>query len=300
MGGDRGRHLSAAVSLHLRAQAIARAESVQFRGLPAVRWGSADGASAIATLQGAQLVSWSPVPDEEILFVSGRSGFAQGRPIRGGIPVCFPQFAERGPLAKHGFARTLPWRFVGVEERPAGAQARFTLASSAATLALWPHAFELELAATVGARQLDVELQVANTGAAAFAFAAALHTYLRVSDATTARLTGLQGVGYADREPPTSGTELRQVVEFAEPIDRVYYSAPPSTMLEEGGRVRRISQRGFPDTVVWNPGAALAATMADMDPEGWRRMLCVEAAAVDPAIVLEPGARWSGGQSISA
>jgi glucose-6-phosphate 1-epimerase len=268
--------------------------------MPAVRWRSADGASAIATLQGAHLVSWCPGPDEEILFVSGASAFEAGRPIRGGIPVCFPQFAERGPLVKHGFARTLPWRLVGVGDTPAGAQATFALASSPATLALWPHPFELELAATVGARHLDVELRVANRGAAAFVFAAALHTYLRVSDARSARLSGLQGTRYADREPPASGTQLREFVELADPIDRVYFSAPPSTVLEEGGRVMRIEQRGFADTVVWNPGAALAATMADMDADGWRRMLCVEAAAVDPVIVLEPGARWSGGQSISA
>jgi glucose-6-phosphate 1-epimerase len=267
--------------------------------MPAVRWRSADGASAIATLQGAHIVSWSPMPDEEVLFVSGASAFEAGRPIRGGIPVCFPQFAERGPLVKHGFARTLPWRFVGVGDTPAGAQATFVLASSAATLALWPHAFALELVATVDARHLDVELRVANTGADAFAFAAALHTYLRVSEATSARLSGLQGARYADREPPARGTEPRHVVDFVEPIDRVYFSAPPSTVLEEGGLARRIEQRGFADTVVWNPGAALAATMADMDADGWRRMVCVEAAAVDPMIVLEPGVRWSGGQSVS-
>ena len=152
----------------------------------------------------------------------------------------------------------------------------------------------------MGARHLDVELRVTNTGADAFAFAAALHTYLLVADATSARLSGLQGTRCADREPPLSGTEPRQVVEFVEPIDRVYFSAPPSTVLEEGGRAWRIEQRGFADTVVWNPGAVLAATMADMDPDGWLRMLCVEAAAVDPSIVLAPGARWSGGQSISA
>ena len=31
-------------------------------------------------------------------------------PRRGGAPVFFPQFAQRGQLAKHGFVRNLSWR----------------------------------------------------------------------------------------------------------------------------------------------------------------------------------------------
>ena len=41
------------------------------------------------------------------------------------MPVCFPQFAERGPLPKHGFVRNLPWRLL--EARDEGDGARLTL-----------------------------------------------------------------------------------------------------------------------------------------------------------------------------
>jgi glucose-6-phosphate 1-epimerase len=41
---------------------------------------------------------------------------------------------------------------------------------------------------------------------------------------------------------------------------------------------------------VWNPWAELAATMADMEPEGWRTMTCVETANVgESAVTLAPG-----------
>src|SRR5690349_3045588 len=99
---------------------MAAAEACDFHGLPAVRWQGRDGATAIATLQGAHLVSWVPAQGGERLFVSERSPFEPGRAIRGGVPVCFPQFADRGPLPQHGFARVLPWKFAGAEETHGG------------------------------------------------------------------------------------------------------------------------------------------------------------------------------------
>lgn len=274
-------------------------ETLEFHGMPAIGWRSRDGASAIATLQGAHLVSWIPAGGEECLYVSERSPFEAGRPIRGGIPVVFPQFADRGPLAQHGFARTRAWTFAGASESEAGTRVAFALESSPETLVLWPHAFRLELGATIGGPRLDVELRVANTGDAAFAFTAALHTYLRVSEAAEVRLRGLRGKSYVTRGESATSVEARELVTAAEPIDRVYFATPSATRLEDEGRALLIEQRGFTDTVVWNPGRERAAQMADMPPDGYRRMLCVEAAAIEPAVVLQPGAAWSGGQRVT-
>jgi len=273
-------------------------EPLAFHGMPAIRWRSRDGASAIATLQGAHLVSWIPAGGGECLYVSERSPFEAGRPIRGGIPVVFPQFADRGPLAQHGFARTRAWSFTGASESEEGARVAFALESSPETLALWPHAFRLELTATIGGPRLDVELRIANPGEAAFTFTAALHTYLRVTDAGAVRLQGLRGTSYVNRGESATGVEARELVTAEEPIDRVYFATPSATRLVDEGRALLIEQRGFTDTVVWNPGRERTAQMADMPPDGYRRMLCVEAAAIVPPVLLEPRATWTGGQSI--
>ena len=271
-----------------------------FHGMPAIRWRSDDGACAVAMLQGAQLVSWIPAGGEECLFLSERSPFEPGRAIRGGIPVCFPQFADRGPLAQHGLARNHPWRFHGVKGCEEGARAAFVLESSPQTLASWPHPFRLELAATVGGPNLNVELRVTNTGDSAFDFTAALHTYFRIADFATARLEGLRGVRYQERGSRVIEIESRNRVTAEAPIDRIYFAAPATTRLEDTGREFHIGQRGFTDTVVWNPGLERTAQMPDMPPSGFRRMWCLEAAAIEPAIRLEPGAEWAGAQLIKS
>jgi glucose-6-phosphate 1-epimerase len=273
------------------------AERIDFHGLPAVRWRSRDGAAAIATLQGAHLVSWVPAGGDECLFLSERSPFEAGRAIRGGVPVCFPQFADRGPLPQHGFARTQAWRFTGAREEEGRAHAAFTLEETAETLALWPFPFQLELAVALGGARLDLRLRVVNTGENAFPFTAALHTYLR-ADAACVALLGLRGLRYLTRGESETHVEPRERVTAHEPIDRVYFAAPPATRVEDGRRALHVEQRGFTDTVVWNPGAERCAGMPDMAPDGWRRMLCVEAAAIEPPVLLGPRQEFHGEQKV--
>jgi glucose-6-phosphate 1-epimerase len=39
--------------------------------------------------------------------------------------------------------------------------------------------------------------------------------------------------------------------------------------------------------------------MADMAPDGWRRMLCVEAAVVGHPVVVPAGEEWVGRQTLA-
>ena len=73
---------------------------------------SADGSEAAVSLHGAHLLSWRPAGEREQIYTSPTSQPAAGKALRGGAPICFPQFARRGPLAKHGFARTSRWGLV--------------------------------------------------------------------------------------------------------------------------------------------------------------------------------------------
>jgi glucose-6-phosphate 1-epimerase len=264
---------------------------------------SADGATAEVNLNGAHVTSWRPAPGtEERLFLSAISAFHDGVAIRGGIPVIFPQFAAEGPLPRHGFARTSRWTSVNVEEDSDGrAVAMFSLTDSPATRAIWPASFLATLSVRVGGAELCVTLSVENRGTDPFSFTAALHTYLRVADVLATTLVGLHGGRYRESgNPHDVQFDQHESLRIDAELDRVYINAPSRLVLREPERELMIEADAFPDVVVWNPGAERAADMKDMEPGGERRMLCVEAAAVQTPVLLNAGRRWIGSQTLTA
>ena len=271
-------------------------------GLPKLVLRAPDGATAEAYLHGAHVTSWTPAGGGERLFLSARSEFRAGVAIRGGIPVIFPQFAGEGPLPKHGFARTSAWELVAFWALGSGsAAATFRLIDSAATHAIWPHAFVAELTVSVGGPVLQVELAVTNAGPPPLAFTGALHTYLRVDDVRRVVVRGLRGTRYRDAAAgPAGRVDTDPELRIEGEIDRVYVGAPTDVEVREPGIVTGVHATGFPDVVVWNPGAARGAALPDLEPGGFARMLCVEAAVVASPIRLGPGERWAGAQRLTA
>ena len=70
--------------------------------------------------------------------------------------------------------------------------------------------------------------------------------------------------------------------------------------MREPNRTLRIEKRGFPETVVWNPGAEGTRTRADFADGEERHMVCVEAAVVRPPVLLASGDQWVGTQLMTA
>jgi glucose-6-phosphate 1-epimerase len=271
-------------------------------GLPLVVLRSSDGAIANVYRHGAHVTSWRPACDgDERLFLSERSEFRTGAAIRGGIPVIFPQFAAEGPLPRHGFARTSEWELDDVSAKGGDAVASLSLRDSPETHTIWDHAFVATLGIRVGGDQLAVTLAVENRGESPLTFTAALHSYLRVYDVRDTTLVGLRGAKHRESGAPgTLAKETDDVLHFEGEVDRVYVDIPRTLTLWEPERSLEIGFDGFPDAVIWNPGPVKAATLADMEPGGDRRMLCVEGAAVQRPVSVAAGERWSGTQRFRA
>jgi glucose-6-phosphate 1-epimerase len=239
--------------------------------------------SAEFCTQGAHLMHFTPNGGSPMLFVSAKTLLSQGKAIRGGIPVIFPWFGPRAGHPEspmHGLVRTRPWLLteVAVPENSGPAVVRFECHSDADTLALWPHAFRLELAFELTA-SLQITWRVHNTGSAAFTFEQALHPYFPVKDVHSAFVSGLQNTAYIDKtDHMTIKTQSESVIRFRAETDRLFLDTAADLTLDDpaSNRRLRIRKTGSNNSVVWNPWIAKAAALADLGDDEWRGFVCVE------------------------
>ena len=254
--------------------------------------------SAEIYLQGAHLTRFQPAGSEPVLFLSKRASFAQGKAIRGGIPIIFPWFGARtantfsdrtdGPA--HGFARTSLWQLDSATLEGEEVVVTLTLGPDANSRALGYDHFLVTYTLRLG-KSLDLSLWVKNLASSPLFFEEAFHTYLSVGDATRATITGLEQTEYLDK---TDGfkrkRELAPFLLLTGETDRPYLNTTAPITLSDPLLNRRINikKQNSNTTVIWNPWEELTAkSYADMEPDGWRQMLCIESANVgENAIAL--------------
>ena len=262
-------------------------------GLPKVRISSAEAVGDMY-LHGAHVTSWKPRGAEEVLFVSSQSRWEDGQAIRGGVPVCFPWFADRADNPKapnHGFVRTKAWQLESIV--PSGASVTVTMVTTSADAnrAWWPADFRLLHRVTFG-RELTHELIVTNTGTTSLRFEEALHTYFDVGHIEQVRVHGLDTVRYLDKTDLNREKIQHGAVDIVSETDRVYLNTPHAIDLEDRAWRRHIhvAKENSLTTVVWNPWVRKARALPDLGDDEWTQMICIESSNVaDFAVVLAPG-----------
>ena len=256
--------------------------------------------AATVFLHGAHLTHWQPSGAEPVIFLSEKSLFAEAKAIRGGVPVIFPWFGARqwaadgsartdGP--QHGFARTASWDVAFAAMVGEELHLTLTLGPSEASRVLGYDGFQLAYELVLG-RTLRMRLSVANVGEGPLKFEEALHTYLAVGEAEQLRIEGLGGTEFLDK---TDGFKRKRqeadVLTLIGETDRPYLNTEAAVTVSdpEMGRKIVVAKSGSRTTVVWNPWVALAAKLADLGDEEWRRFVCVETANVaEDAVTLQP------------
>jgi glucose-6-phosphate 1-epimerase len=273
-------------------------ETIDFHGTPAVKLNGPQGTSAVVSLLGGQLLSWISADGRERLFLSEKAVFDGSVPIRGGVPVCFPQFANQGELPKHGLLRTRQWEVSSQRFGDDYALLTLTVTDDDASRALWPHAFSVDITVMLEADRLDLELGIDNCGESPFSFTGALHTYLRVVQVEDIAIEGLYGFSYVDN--PDTGNQKKDTgtqLLIEGPTDRTYRNVSRPLLVKAANLSLGVQADGFPDVVIWNPWVEGCAGAADMKADDWCRLICIEAAAAS-TVVVAPGESWSGRQSL--
>ena len=255
-------------------------------------------------LQGAHLTAWQPTGQQPVLFLSERSPLAPGKAIRGGVPIIFPWFGARlstpesprtvspDPTSpQHGFARTAVWSLAFAALAGDDMHLTLTLGPTDATRALGYDHFSLAFELKLG-RELRMRLTTANQGTAPIRIEEALHTYFTVSDATTIAINGLLNTEYLDKTDSFKRKrQLDPTIHLTQETDRLYVNTAATVTLDDPGFHRRITvaKANSNSTVVWNPWSANSAKMADMTPDSWRHMTCIETVnAVENNVQIAP------------
>jgi glucose-6-phosphate 1-epimerase len=266
-------------------------------GLPKVSVSSPEAAGEMY-LHGAHVTSWKPAGREEVLFLSSRAQWEDGRAIRGGVPVCFPWFGDKADDPKapaHGFVRLKTWQLESIARAGSAVTVSMFTESDENTQKWWPAEFRLVHRATF-ARELSLELEMTNTGRTPLRFEEALHAYHRVGSIEAARVRGLDAVHYLDKTDSDREKVQQGAIVVDSETDRVYLDTTDAIELEDPALHRRtlVSKQNSRTTTVWNPWVRKAHDLSDLGDGEWREFICIETCnAGDFAVALGPGQQYT-------
>lgn len=238
---------------------------------------------------GGQLLSYQDQTGNDWLWLSKQAVLDGSKPIRGGIPICWPWFgpASLSEQPQHGYARLVKWTIVSIEEDDSGVritmQPNFNTASlSSSTNEQLPNSvkglslfLELDLS-----ESLKVHLHTENTSDSTVTFTQAIHSYFNVQDIEHCTITGLTKRQYLDQ---LTGQRAEQVkdLKINQWTDRIYDSNNDViTVLDDNLNKKKIkvSGTGHDSVVIWNPWEDGAKKMVDFPDDGYKEMLCIEMA----------------------
>lgn len=261
-------------------------------GLPLVKirtpWSAAE-----IYLHGAHITHFQKNGEPPLIFMSRKSYFAAGKPIRGGVPICFPWFGNRDGEPSHGFARITEWQLV---KTSAGADGAVTLHFALPQIsgrAAW-NSLRTEFVVAVS-DGLTMELITANDSCdESFEIENCLHTYFHVGDISAVSISGLETLPFDDFAAGTNGD--RRVAEnsklrITKETNRVYFNSQHAVEIHDESLKRKIRVEKFnsQSTIVWNPWTTQKLP-DDFDPAEHAQMVCAESGNVKQnKILLAPG-----------
>lgn len=245
---------------------------------------------ALIALQGAHIISCVPAGQGDLLWMSPTDPQTPNTALRGGIPICWPWFGGERSGPSHGIARTSEWTVKSATDT--GSELRLLLELPVASIKsqLPEEDWRVEVEFELGSR-LSVSLTTTNTGNRAQQLSQALHSYLPVRDIHEARIWGLENAYFIDQLTGVFQNRQEGPVTFHAEVDRIYYSHDRPTQLDDGGAHYLLVEReGSESMVIWNPWIDKSQRLSQFPTDGYRSMVCIEAANAGPdARTIAPG-----------
>ena len=243
--------------------------------------------------KGAQVLHAAFGSGLELLYLSPLVDLYPENPIRGGIPLMFPQFGDSGPLRKHGFVRDLQWNLVDETENADGKNLTYVLDVKATDFPEWPFDASLKFNVGLSLQTLTIGLSVQNTGTQAFSFTGGFHPYFAISSRKDILLNGLEGLPFKDSFPSDNAYELT-----AEGLVERQYMGDAEIRFYNGSKWLKLTASGFDSWMIWNPGRVGAKKISDLPEDDWDRFICIEPIVLAETISLNPDQDYKGQMTI--
>lgn len=224
------------------------------------------------SLWGGNLISYRPKGEEYDIFWLGElNKFDNVQAIRGGVPVCWPRFAEEklnNQFIRHGFARVSNWDLKNVFVDESKMEVELSLIPDAK--------FNINVSVSLLIKityKLEYCLETINFGNDVFEFSEALHAYFNISCVDDVKIKGLGNHRYKnslDGKTYALENDLKINGEF----DAAFLNHTNHIEIEDKvyNRVISIEKEGSNTTVVWNPDKDLA----EMNKGQYKKFVCIE------------------------
>jgi len=245
---------------------------------------SNDFAECKISVFGANVVSYRPLTENKDVFWLGELNKFDGvGAIRGGIPICWPRFAEEelnSNLPRHGFARLSNWVVKDFFEDETSVGVKLSLIPDAK--------YGVGIRADYTVRitdKLECVLETFNDGPDDFCFSEALHAYFYVGARDEAIIKGMVGNTYKnalDRKY----YKLEKDLVIDEEFDAAFVNHTGEIAIVDKvlKRIITVTKGGSLSTVVWNPDKDLA----EMSVGQYKNFVCVEPANQGEMFVTVP------------
>ena len=235
--------------------------------------------SAKVLLQGAQIIHFQWKNQQPLLWSTDASFYQEGKPFRGGIPICWPWFGKAQDPS-HGFARINKWKLFYREDKQDSVYLEFILNSDMLKLSYWPYIFLLKLKMYLGkelALSLSIDSDVETT--------AALHSYFYTE---SIEQTSIHGLSHSFFDQLNQQNVIRESssLKIDEQIDRIYQSTLLNVIQRPQDQIV-IHHENASDVVVWNPWSEGSEKISDMKTQDYQHMICIETARINTPIKNE-------------
>lgn len=263
-----------------------------------------DSAEATIFLQGAQLSHFQCHGEQPTIWLSPSCDYKEGKPLRGGIPICWPWFGDlkHNPAIiqqqitsdqppSHGIVRTKPWQLDSISlVNTKQTEVVLTLKLDTNEDPRWPFACELRMQFTIS-DTLEMDFSVRNTDERPFSFSSALHSYFAVSTIEHTSISGLEHCQYLDCLEDWRRTIQQGEITIDQEVDRLYDTQGRSIHLKDRHWKRQltIQSNNSRSAIIWNPWIEKTLQLDCFNDKDYQSMLCIESAnAAHDLITLEP------------